>query len=459
MRKLTLSTFALLLGAAGLIAACTTESTNAANTSPAPDGGGTDGGSVTCDIGGSGTVNITITGLPESVKVDPSSQIVHFKGKTQTAGAAVTASLATPSDQYEATADVMFGADPIVRTAYAATITPSSFCVGKDQKVDVTVTYAPIPSSNKLWTTGNATAGQVLGFASSTLASTSTQSATVAVKSPAGGSLAFDAEGNLWTLNATVTDAPIQRYAASTLGTSGDKTPDRSLTVDAGCVPGLTALAFSPTGELYVSSACGKKISRLPATGIAASGTPTPDLTLTGLGAPEGLAFDKAGNLWVADSGNKTIARFDAARLQTPSADPPNLVVTAKTATAGDLPPNYLAFAPNGDLWASSFGGNVLYRLTSADQAGAGTKEMTPAIQLTLPVDALIEGLAFDESGSLWVTLSTGKFGRISPAQLATSTTAGAPTIPEVIITSADIGNAQTLAFYPPPSSSPIFGH
>ena len=224
-------------------------------------------------------------------------------------------------------------------------------------------------------------------------------------------------------------------------------------------MPGLTSIAFSPAGELYVSSACGQKVTRFATADIAASGSPTPNLTLTGLAAPEGMAFDRSGNLWVADSGNKTIARFDAARLETPSTDPANLVITPKTPSEGDLAPNYLAFAGNGDLWASSFGGNVLYRLTSADQAGTGPKTLTPAVQLTLPVDALIEGLAFDESGALWVTLSTGKIGHLSPAQLATSTTGGDPTIPAVIITSADIGNAQSLAFYPPATNSPIFGH
>lgn len=455
MRKTTLATFALLVGAAGLIAACTTESTNAANTT-APDGGADAGG--TCTIGGSGIVNITITGLPDTVKVDPSSQIVHFKGKTQTGGAAVTSpNLATPSDQYDATADIMFAEDPIVRTAYAATITPSSFCVGKDQTVSVVVTYAPIPSSNKLWTT-NDVPSQLLGFASSTLGVTGTPAASVAIKSPSGNSIAFDAEGNMWTLNGTVADAPIQRYAASSFAASGDKTPDRTLMLDPGCIPGLTQLAFSPTGELYVSSACGKKVSRLPTTAITASGTPTPDLTLTGLDAPEGMAFDKSGNLWVADSGKKTIARFDAASL-TGAGGAANLVVTPKTASAGDLAPQYLAFAPNGDLWASSFGGNVLYRLTSAEQAGSAAKDVVPSVQIVLPVNALPEGLAFDESGALWVTLSAGKIGRLSATQLATSTAPGDAAIPEVILTSTDIGYSKSLAFYPPPANSPIFGH
>jgi hypothetical protein len=458
MRKTTLAILGLLVGA-GVVTACTTESTTAAP-STSPNDGGADA-SVTCsgEPSGNGTINITITGLPDGVKIDPSSQIVHFKGKTQHAGAAITTLLAAPADQYEASADIQYASDPTVRTAYAATITPSSFCLGNGQSQNVSVTYAPVPSSNKLWTTNNSPSGQVLGFASSTLGATGTPAASVAVKSGAGTAIAFDAEGNMWTLAGTVADPPIQRYAASTLGASGEKTPDRSLTLDPGCLPGLTSLAFSPTGELYVSSACGQKISRVATADLAASGTPTPNLTLGGLGAPEGIAFDKSGNLWVADSGTKTIARFDAARLATSSTDPANLVITPKTPAEGDLAPTYLAFAGNGDLWASSFGGNVLYRLTATDQAGTGPKNVTPAVQLTLPVDALIEGLAFDEAGALWVTLSTGKIGRVSPAQLATSTTAGAPTIPEVIVTSADIGNAQSLAFYPPASFSPIYGH
>ena len=457
MRKTTLTTLALLAGTS-LFAACTTETKTA---DPATSDGGTanDGGGdagPACDgTKGNGIIDITITGLPEGVKVDPSGQIVHFKSPTQDVGAAVTAQLASPAGEFTASAEVQYLSDPIVRTAYAATIVPSSFCLGDGQTQKVVVTYAPIPSSNKLWMTNNAPAGAVLGFTSSTLATTSTQSASVALKSPSGRSIAFDADGNMWTLQGTVTDAPIQRYAASSLGASGDKTPDRTLTLDAGCAPGLTQIAFSPKGELYVSSACGQKISRLAPTDIASTGSPTPNLTLGGLGAPEGMAFDRDGNLWVADSGAKTLLRYDAARLATASTDPANLVITPQTPSSGDLAPNHLAFDGAGNLWASSFGGNIIYKLTSSDLSGTGPKTLTPAVQITLPVDELLEGLAFDESGSLWFPLSTGKIGHLTAAQRAAS---GAQT-PQVIITSADVGNAVSFAFYPPATSSPIFGH
>lgn len=453
MRKTSLATLALLAGV-GLVAACTTESTNDADANR-----GDGGASAECAVTGNGIIDITIAGLPDGVTIDPSSSIVHFKSASQEVGAATTTQLTSPAGTFTASADVQFAADPIVRTAYAATIEPSSFCLGDGQTQKVTVTYAPIPSSNKLWTTNNSDSRSVLGFASSSLASTSSESASVALKSPSGRSIAFDAVGNMWTLNGTTADAPIQRYAASGLGASGEKTPDVGLTLDPGCLPGLTQIAFSPSGELYVSSGCGKTISRIAATDLATSGSPAPNLTLGGLDSPEGMAFDRDGNLWVADAGAKTLLRYDAARLASGATDPANLVLTPQTESAGDLPPSHLAFDGAGNLWASSVGGNVLYRIGAGDLSGTEPKTLTPPTQVTLPVDALIEGIAFDESGALWVTLSTGKIGRLSPAQLGVSTGGGAPTLPETIVTSPDLGNAVSLAFYPPASSSPIYGH
>ncbi|WP_297854799.1 hypothetical protein [Meiothermus sp.] len=104
-----------------------------------------------------------------------------------------------------------------------------------------------------------------------------------------------------------------------------------------------------------------------------------------------------------------------------------------------------------------AFGDNVLYRLTSSDQSGSGTKTLTPAIQVSVSVGALLEGMAFDEGGGMWITYSAGKFARLSSSQLGTSSTSGSPTTPERIITSNSIGSAGGLALYPAPASLPLF--
>lgn len=58
-----------------------------------------------------------------------------------------------------------------------------------------------------------------------------------------------------------------------------------------------------------------------------------------------------------------------------------------------------------------------------------------------------------DESGDLWLTLSQGKIGYLDGAQL----TATASVTPNVILTSADIGNAVSLAFYPAATGTPLY--
>ena len=91
-------------------------------------------------------------------------------------------------------------------------------------------------------------------------------------------------------------------------------------------------------------------------------------------------------------------------------------------------------------------------RLTPADLAGTGTKTVTPAVQIELDVTALPVGLAFDESGGLWLAAQNGKFARFSAAQLGAS---GMPA-PEVVITSADVGHADFFGIYPAAAALPL---
>jgi hypothetical protein len=105
----------------------------------------------------------------------------------------------------------------------------------------------------------------------------------------------------------------------------------------------------------------------------------------------------------------------------------------------------------------AAFGANVIYRLTPTDQSGSGSKTLTPSPQVSIPVGALLEGMAFDEGGGLWISYSRGQFARLSPAQLATDSGPGSPTIPERIITSASIGYVGGLALYPAPAGLPLY--
>lgn len=237
--------------------------------------------------------------------------------------------------------------------------------------------------------------------------------------------------------------------------------PDRSINIPAlTCVPATKALAFDKDGNLYVASSCKKELYKLPAASLGASGTVTPSLTIATFQAIDGLAFDKAGNLWVADGVSDELLRFDASALTGTSASPTRRIKARKSDQPADLTalkPDMLAFDKDGNLWSYDFGLNLVFSVAAADLSGSGMANAIPTVRISIPVSAVLEGLAFDEGGGLWLPYSAGKLARLSPAQLTVSSGAGAPTMPDTIITASSIGSAQGPAIYPAPKGTPLF--
>jgi sugar lactone lactonase YvrE len=162
--------------------------------------------------------------------------------------------------------------------------------------------------------------------------------------------------------------------------------------------------------------------------------------------------------MWVADPIRQYVARYDASRLGASSNDAPDRTVTAETATMGALyGPAWIAFDKDGDLWANDFGANAVFRIPAGDLAGTGDATISPPVSITIGVTGLLEGMAFDESGGLWMAGSQGKLIRLAEDQLDDSSGPGDPTTPATVITSADIGYAQNFALYPAPAALPLF--
>lgn len=414
-------------------------------------GGGTDT-SGSCPAGGMGSLQVTVSGLPAGA----GSPVAVSGG----AGSAYMVpagggTLMLPGGSYRVVARKVVAADPIVRTVYAATVSMSSVCVGPAGAA-VSVSYAPVPTSNKLWLANGNAPAQLVAYASASLGQSGAPAASVAATGPGGKAIAFDQDGNLWAFGPTVADAMLNRIPATAFAGSGKKTPDRQINLKGvECVPALSGLAFDLAGNLWVSSACAHAVFRLAAADLSASGDVTPVVKLTGPDAPEGLAFDQDGNLWVG--AGSALVRYDAAHLSAGAAAA-DLTLQAQEKNMAVLAANGLALDRDGNLWADDFGGNVLFRLAPAERQGSGMKTVTPAVRITVPVGALIEGLAFDEGGGLWLTYSMGKFARLSPAQLGVSTDAGMPTVPQTVISSADVGSAAGMAFYPAPPGLFLYG-
>jgi len=336
-------------------------------------------------------------------------------------------------------------------------VSPSSACVKNGQTVTVNVTYTVIASSGKVWT-GNGQ--QNLGFASSLLGSSGSPGASVVAGTTGSKGLTFDLDGNLWAIGGTTVDPTLSRYPASSLGASGAKTADITLNVGGfSCSPGASALAFDSSGNLWVAIACANKVVRLTSSNLATSGSITPGVEISGLNAPSSLAFDSAGNLWVANSGVSRVVKYASSRLAVSTSAAPDVSIESKTPapSINTLGVDHLAFDSASNLWVVAFAANGIYRLTATDQSGSGNKSLTPAIQVSISVSGLLEGIAFDEGGGLWVAGSAGQFLRLGSGQLTTSSTAGSPTVPERIFTSSDVSNAGDFALYPAPAGLPLY--
>lgn len=419
-----------------------------------------DGG--TCATDGTGTISVVVNGLPAGV-----SAKVKVSGASSSDVTATTTLADKSAGAYTVTAGRVAQPDPIVRTLFEPTVTVAaegtSFCLTSKQTVTVTVSYTAIAPSNKLWSNGGA-ASDLLAFAGADLGATGTPAAKVTVKGsvPAGmgTAIAFDKDGNLWTLGGTSAEAPLLRFSASSLGTSGEKTPDRRIAVGGlGCSPSLGSLAFDPSGALWVTNQCDDYVMRVPADKLSASGdfTPTDADKAAGVTGARKLAFDAAGNMWV--SGDTTIKRFPAASLAAGQAHTADFTLSPKqTGGIEALPPDALAFDASGNLWVSNFVGNAVYKLTPSQLTPAGVAaDVIPSVLVSIDVGGLVEAIAFDESGGLWLTIGNTKVGRLAPAQLTTSTELADPTIPTTLITSADLGYSAALAFFPAPAALPLY--
>ena len=409
-----------------------------------------------CSASGTGTLVVNVVGLPAGVTAKVS---VTGPSGTQAVSASQTFAGAA-GGSYSITADKVTQADPIVRTVYSATISASTVCVSGSATQTVTVTYAPIPTSNKVWlSASNSPTGNTHGFASALLGATGNREATVATKSGAGRHLAFDRDGNLWSNGGTTADPALLRIPAASFAASGAVQPDRKIDITGlDCIPGVGGIAFDKDGSLWFGAPCKKVIYKLAAAQLAASATVTPVLTIPFAMGAEGLAFDKSGNLWVGSGDEGHLARFDAASLASAAATP-SLVLTASTKASGGSPlhPGWLAFDASGNLWTNDFGGNVVFQFPAAELAGTAPKEVVPPALVTVGVSALLGGMSFDEGGGLWVTFGQGKFARLAPPQLTVTTDPGNPTLPERVISSANLGYGEDIALYPAPASLPLY--
>lgn len=339
------------------------------------------GGLDPCASGtGTGTLDLTFVSPPAGA----SATVTGPSSQTFTSPQSVM----LPAGSWTVAGNTVTTADPIVRTVFTAT-DPGSFCIAPGKTTVVTVSWAKVATSNRLWAgNGSGGTGSLHAFDSASLPSTGSVASSWNADVGGSGAVSFDKQGNLWALGGTTEDPVVLRYPASGFATPTAPRPDRRVNImGITCGPRASGLAFDKDGNLFVASPCMREVYKLSATSLAtATGTDpallTPTLTLTGFMGTARVAFDQNGNLHVADPGAREVVRFEAAAISGTSATPS----VRYRAKASDQPADTtllgvdaLAFDKDGNLFAFDFGSNnVVYFYPAAQLTGTGTKRSFP---------------------------------------------------------------------------------
>jgi sugar lactone lactonase YvrE len=357
------------------------------------------------------------------------------------------------SGTYEFKSEIIIQRQPFISQAFRLDKLSQKITVKNDTQ-RVNLTYRLMPGSDKLWV-GNQnavynTSTKIIAFNKDALRATQTSNATAKLtdKVTSARGMAFDRFGNLWLADAYT----LKMFEWNSLGKS-NVLPKVVLNLK----EPTPCIVFDADGNAWISN--GRKmgvISRIPFAQLYTSGAPTADIVLSGSGINDvqSMAFDANGNLWITHKEKKAVIKLNAAAITTSSTTMEDAVMIiceskppVKVILSG---PAALAFDKQGNLWVGYFGPNVIARIATSEQNTSAT--ITPEVQLSLTAGVLLHSLAFDEDGSLWTALATGKFGRFSPDQL---TSAGKKT-PDVIIICPELKYATGLALYPLPEGLPL---
>jgi sugar lactone lactonase YvrE len=355
---------------------------------------------------------------------------------------------------YTVTADTLVVDDPVVVSRYLAVVEQSPDTVTAGDTVTANVTYAIRTGSGGLWFT-NTGSSTISRFAAAQLHASGTPTDTTGITTADGALFAaFDSSGNLWASSATSAD--LVAFTRDQLVAGGTPTPTRTLSSTALQDP--RGIAFDAHRNLWVANAGNGTLLEFSASQVEDGGPQTPYLTITntGLSQPTAIAFDAAGNLWVTDREGGRVAKFTPAQLAVDGDHAPAVVLSASSGSLDH--PSALAFDVSDNLWvandpAAGTAASVV-SFAPTDRAVTGTPE--PSTTITLDDDSSPYGLAFDESGSLWIALnSANALVKFTTDQLST----GGALTPDVTITQAAGGSMSgpsALIFDPHAAGLPI---
>jgi sugar lactone lactonase YvrE len=402
---------------------------------------------VPCDAT-TGALTVNITGV---VDFDASVQVTGPNGYSTVLTETTTLTDLEPGSYTVVGAPVVVD-DPVVISRYVAATAGSPKSVVAGDTASVGVTYAIRTGSGGLWFT-NIGNGRIARFAAGQLHATGSPVDTTSIVGPGSPfGAAFDSAGNLWVTGQT--GDKLVAYSREQLVAGGTPVPVAAIT---GSMDAPDAIAFDDDGTLWVASSANNSLLGYSAAQVKAGGNLTPAITITStdLQSPAALAFDADGNLWVANSGAASFAEFSASQLAASG----NISANVKLVpSSGVVTPTGLAFDEDGNLWIANSDptGTTtgVAAFTAAQLASSGT--LAPSIAVLFENPGLTGGLAFDESGSLWVSnAGANALQMYSADQLASS---GTPTPAATISLGAggSLSLPAALVFDPHAAGLPI---
>jgi hypothetical protein len=231
-------------------------------------------------------------------------------------------------------------------------------------------------------------------------------------------SMAFDANNNLWITalnNSRSGDvAIIEVRRADILSDQRGNVAKSRLVAPGG--PGVkntgwTGIGFDAADNLLVTNG-GQQLLEVPPDQLE-SKIPSPAIVISStIWFPWSLRFDSSDNLWV-NVGNSQLWRFAPADRATSGVANPSLIVNLPF----DFVVQDLAFDGSGNLWITGADVTVgaldeIKEISAGDLSGIG--EITPAIAATITSSAFgsesglggfcLGGIDFDQSGDLWAS-------------------------------------------------------
>ncbi len=361
---------------------------------------------------------------------------------------------------YTVTVNPVWNGDPIVNTVYPGSISGSPASVTANDTAKASVTYPPQAGTGGLWVANSGSPEGLDRYSSAQLSRSAAVASTTSLGTgdPRPFGVAFDISGNLWV--ALAHGSRVAEYAVSQLSaTNLTGTAAVILSANAGSLSQPAGIAFDGNGNLWVANAAANTVVEFSASQLAAGGTPTPAVTIGAsagsLDGPLGLAFDFGNNLWVANANAGTVVEFATGQLAASGTPTPTVTLSA---TAGSIVgPIGIAFDAGGDLWVanSNTGHNTVVMFAAGQLTGSGAP--IPSVVLSANAGSLASpaGLAFDNSQNLWVANAAAPtVVEFTPGQLASS---GNPAPNVVVRTRANsLGLPVGVAFDSYPANLPM---